>query len=139
MTLSLRTPAFSDLWAKRRLFLILLTAIIASFKKIAKFSQIDDCLCGVYLYTVCIPLTLQNVTVDEIKQKVKKQEQQQGTITLTRKTVSGTEKRRKQLTIVSLRFQQTRSRRDGITNDKRQLQIKLPRDLDCRFHLTLFF
>lgn len=46
------------------------------------------CLCGVRLFNVCTSLTLSNVTVDEIKQAVKKQEQKQGTILITLKTVS---------------------------------------------------
>lgn len=91
------------------------------------------CLCGVRLFTVCTPLTLNDVTVHEIEQTVKKQEQQQGTISLTLKTVSYPQIAKKDAESSLLLFRCVSSKRGNVEiaslTLKRQLQIKRLRDL----------
>ena len=92
------------------------------------------CLCGVRLFTVCTPLTLNDVTVHEIEQTVKKQEQQQqGTISLTLKTVSYPQIAKKDAESSLLLFRCVSSKHGNVKivslTLKRQLQIKRLRDL----------
>lgn len=91
------------------------------------------CLCGVCLFTVCTPLTLNDVTVHEIEQTVKKQEQQQGTISLTLKTVSYPQIAKKDAESSLLLFRCVSSKRGNVEiaslTLKLQLQIKRLRDL----------
>lgn len=91
------------------------------------------CLCGVCLFTVCTPLALNDVTVHEIEQTVKKQEQQQGTISLTLKTVSYPQIAKKDAESSLLLFRCVSSKRGNVEiaslTLKLQLQIKRLRDL----------
>ena len=92
------------------------------------------CLCGVRLFTVCTPLALNDVTVHEIEQTVKKQEQQQGTISLTLKTVSYPQIAKKDAESSLLLFRCVSSKRGNAVEIasltlKLQLQIKRLRDL----------
>lgn len=91
------------------------------------------CLCGVRLFTVCTPLALNDVTVHEIEQTVKKQEQQQGTISLTLKTVSYPQIAKKDAESSLLLFRCVSSKRGNVEiaslTLKLQLQIKRLRDL----------
>lgn len=85
------------------------------------------------LFTLCTPLTLNDVTVHEIEQTVKKQEQQQGTISLTLKTVSYPQIAKKDAESSLLLFRCVSSKHGNVEiaslTLKRQLQIKRLRDL----------